>query len=148
MTRWRYRFGLFIMSLVTNTWIRSIDMDGTVKSQVRHLYEIEGLTRRQIAGKLGMCRNRAGKIIAGEQMICSYHNLPSCFSMRSRMSGNPNPVRPVLSIFSNTFTLFSAGTPGTLSQMLKTYSSPWSSSPNLTLHTLPPCFIAPLISIR
>jgi len=44
-------------------------MDETVKSQVRHLYEIEGLTRRQIAGKLGICRNRVGKIIAGEQMI-------------------------------------------------------------------------------
>lgn len=44
-------------------------MEEALKSQIRHLYEVEGLTRRQIGKKLGICRNRVGLIIQGEQMV-------------------------------------------------------------------------------
>lgn len=44
-------------------------MEETLHSLVRHLYEVEGLTKRQISRKLGVCRNRVGKIIKNKQMI-------------------------------------------------------------------------------
>lgn len=44
-------------------------MDEALKSQIQHLYEVEGLTRRQIGKKLGICRNLVGRIIRGEQMV-------------------------------------------------------------------------------
>lgn len=44
-------------------------MEEGLKSQIRHLYEVEGLTRRQIGKKLGICRNQIGRIIRGEQMV-------------------------------------------------------------------------------
>lgn len=44
-------------------------MDDQIQSLIRHLYEVEGLTQRQIGKKLGICRNRVGKIVKGKQMI-------------------------------------------------------------------------------
>lgn len=44
-------------------------MDEILCSQVRHLYEVEGLSMRQIGEKLGVCRNRVSRIILGEQMV-------------------------------------------------------------------------------
>ena len=44
-------------------------MEEVLNSQIRHLYEVEGLTRRQIGKKLGICRNRVGRIIRGKQMV-------------------------------------------------------------------------------
>lgn len=49
--------------------VRRRQMDEALKSQIRHLYEVEGLTRRQIAKKLGVCRNRVSRIIRGEKMV-------------------------------------------------------------------------------
>lgn len=44
-------------------------MDEILYSQVRHLHEVEGLSRRQIGEKLGICRNRVSRIILGEHMV-------------------------------------------------------------------------------
>ena len=44
-------------------------MDEILCSQVRHLYEVEGFSMRQIGEKLGVCRNRVSRIILGEQMV-------------------------------------------------------------------------------
>lgn len=44
-------------------------MDEILSSQVRHLYEVEGLSRRQIGRKLGICRDRVSRIITGDRMV-------------------------------------------------------------------------------
>jgi len=44
-------------------------MDEILCSQVRHLYEVEGLSRRQIAKKLRICRDRVSRIITGKRMV-------------------------------------------------------------------------------
>lgn len=43
-------------------------MDTTLNSQVRHLYEVERLTMRQIARELGISRKRVSRIIKNEKM--------------------------------------------------------------------------------
>lgn len=44
-------------------------MDESVESRIRHLYEVEGLSKRQIAKKLSICRNRVSKVIKVEDMV-------------------------------------------------------------------------------
>lgn len=44
-------------------------MDESVESRIRHLYEVEGLSKRQIAKKLSICRNRVSKVIKAEEMV-------------------------------------------------------------------------------
>ena len=47
-------------------------MDPMIWSQVRHLYEVEGLSIRQIAKKLQMARKTVSKIIRNERVLRSY----------------------------------------------------------------------------
>lgn len=47
-------------------------MDPIFCGQVRHLYEVERLSMRQIARKLGVSRKRIAKVIRNEKMIRSY----------------------------------------------------------------------------
>jgi transposase len=42
------------------------DMDAELESQILQLYETEGLSQRQIADQLGICRKRLRKIIKGQ----------------------------------------------------------------------------------
>lgn len=44
-------------------------MEEALQSQIRHLYEVEGLTKRQIGKKLGICRNRVSRIIHSKHMV-------------------------------------------------------------------------------
>jgi len=54
---------------VKNGLSRRKIMDKALCSHIRHLYEVEGLSKRQIAKKLGICRNRVSRIVRGKQMI-------------------------------------------------------------------------------
>ena len=47
-------------------------MDPMVWSQVRHLYEVERLSIRQIAKKLGIARKSVSKVIRNERVLRSY----------------------------------------------------------------------------
>ena len=47
-------------------------MDPMIWSQVRHLYEVEHLSIRQIAKKLRMARKTVSKIIRNERVLRSY----------------------------------------------------------------------------
>ena len=47
-------------------------MDPMVWSQVRHLYEVEQLSIRQIAKKLRMARKTVSKVIRNEKVLRSY----------------------------------------------------------------------------
>lgn len=44
-------------------------MEENIESEIKYLYEIEGLSRRQIAQKLKVCRNRVARIIKGTKMV-------------------------------------------------------------------------------
>lgn len=44
-------------------------MDQTFSSQVRHLYEVEVLSMRQISKKLGVSRKRVSRVIRNERMV-------------------------------------------------------------------------------
>ena len=47
-------------------------MEPTVESQVRHLYEVEHLSIRQIAKKLRMARKTVGRVVRNERVMRSY----------------------------------------------------------------------------
>jgi len=47
-------------------------MEPIVGSQVRHLYEVERLSIRQIAKKLRMARKTVGRVVRNERVMRSY----------------------------------------------------------------------------